>query len=98
MVFGGCAVSIVGLIYGYFVDLLDGLAVEAFGLIGIALGAGMYAYALTTVDDFNQARPACFTSLAVTGYAVVQYVLILLHRRRSRRKKATPAPSGAVGG
>ena len=98
VVFGGCVVSIIGLIYGYLVDLFDGLAVEAFGLVGLGLGAAMYAYALTGVADVEQARPACFTSLAIAGYASVQYVLIFLHRRRDPREKAKPHPTGAPDG
>lgn len=95
-VFAGCAVSVIGLLWGYLIDLLDGLVIEAAGLFALFLGAGMYAYALTTVDNFDQARPACFLSAGIACFAFVQYVLIWVHRRRAKKETAARAAALAA--
>jgi hypothetical protein len=76
----GCLVSFLGLAWGLFLDVRDGLAIEAFGLLGIALGAAMYAYALTQVVPFRWLPFAMAVGLC--GFAVTQYTVIWYHRRK----------------
>lgn len=80
----GCAVSVIGLVWGMRRNQAAGLNVEALGLTGVFLGCGMYAFALATVPRFSDAILAFGVCVALVGFSGVQRWLIRRHLKRQR--------------
>lgn len=76
----GCIIAVIGVFWR---DRLDGLVVEQFGLVGVMVGATMYAGALVTVNWLN-AVLAIGMSLGVAVAAGVRYWSIYRYRRALR--------------
>lgn len=78
----GCLISIVGILWGWRRDHLDGLVIEQVGLAFIGVGCLLYGVALTTVDHPSEAAIAIGLCVGITAFCTTQYIGIRRFRKR----------------